>query len=190
MAEEYQYPKKRKDFGRHAQFEDTDTKIVGSIPPDLNQKDNYILRDPNTKVLNNLPVLSQHSVNTEKTPISSKGMSHQEGGWPASIDPTELVDVQRYEKNLYRDTSLGFSHATREMVTGASNCIRQNNEIDLFEEYFSGEQPQILSENISMKTQMILKDPNNFKRSATNLTWHPDPTELRIGVSYAMLRFQ
>ena len=68
-------------------------------------------------------------------------MAHTEGGWPESIDPTEPVDVQRYEKNLYRDTSLGFSYATREMVSSASSCIRQNNEIDLFEEYFHDEEP-------------------------------------------------
>jgi len=37
MADAYTYQKKRKEFGRHAQFEDTDTKIVGSIPPDANQ---------------------------------------------------------------------------------------------------------------------------------------------------------
>ena len=37
MADSYTYQKKRKEFGRHAQFEDTDTKIVGSVPPDPNQ---------------------------------------------------------------------------------------------------------------------------------------------------------
>lgn len=37
---------------------------------------------------------------------------------------------------------------------------------------------------------MIFKDPNDFKRSATSLTWHPEQSELRIGVTYAMLRFQ
>ena len=36
MADAYTYPKKRKEFGRHGAFEDTDTKIVGSVQPDLN----------------------------------------------------------------------------------------------------------------------------------------------------------
>lgn len=117
-------------------------------------------------------------------------MSHKQGGWPESIDHTEQVDVQRYEKNLYRDTSLGFSQATKEMVQSASTCIRQNNEIDLFEEYFHGESAQHLSESITTKTLMIFKDPNEFKRSATSLTWHPEVSELRLGVTYAMLRFQ
>jgi len=141
-------------------------------------------------VLSNQPVLSQHSVNTDRIPIASKGMSHTEGGWPANIDPTEPVDIQRYEKNLYRDTTLGFSVATREMVQTSSSCIRQNNEIDLFEEYFHGEEPQVSSETINNKTLMIFKDPNSFKRSATSIKWHPDVSELRLGVTYAMLRFQ
>jgi dynein intermediate chain 2 len=76
------------------------------------------------------------------------------------------------------------------MVQAASNSFRQNNQIDLFEEYFLGEQAQHLSENINTKTLMIFKDPNTFKRSATSLTWHPEQSELRLGVTYAMLRFQ
>ena len=86
---------------------------------------------------------------------------------------------------MYRDTTLGFSNAAKEMVTSVSNSIRQNNVIDLFEEYFVDEEPQHLSENISTKTLMILKDPNDFKRAATSIKWHPDQSELRLGVTYA-----
>ena len=63
MAESlYSYQKKRKEFGRHANFEDTDTKIVGSIAPDPNQAANYKPRDPNKMVLSNIPQMSQHTV--------------------------------------------------------------------------------------------------------------------------------
>ena len=31
MAEEFQYQKERQKFGRHPNFEDTETRIVGSI---------------------------------------------------------------------------------------------------------------------------------------------------------------
>jgi len=37
---------------------------------------------------------------------------------------------------------------------------------------------------------MIFKDPNNFKRSATKIAWHPETSEMRVGVTYSMLRFQ
>jgi hypothetical protein len=54
-ADGYTYQKKRKEFGRHAQFDDTDTKIVGSVPPDPNQPDKFIQRDPNKIVVSNIP---------------------------------------------------------------------------------------------------------------------------------------
>ncbi len=37
---------------------------------------------------------------------------------------------------------------------------------------------------------MIFKDPNQIKRAATKIVWHPEQHELRVGVTYAMLRFQ
>ena len=93
-------------------------------------------------------------------------------------------------KKLYRDPNYGYGQATKDLVSGAQKCIRQNNEIDLFEEYFSGEQPEHLSETISTKTVMIFKDPNPVKRAVTKICWHPESTtDLRVGVAYAMLRF-
>jgi dynein intermediate chain 2, axonemal len=68
---------------------------------------------------------------------------------------------------MYRDATLGFAVATKNMCLNTTKCIRQNNEIDLFEEYFAGEDPESLSENITTKTMMIFKDPNPMKRSAT-----------------------
>jgi len=55
MADAYTYQKKRKEFGRHAQFEDTETKIVGSVPPDSNNADLFVKRDPNRMVFSNIP---------------------------------------------------------------------------------------------------------------------------------------
>lgn len=38
---------------------------------------------------------------------------------------------------------------------------------------------------------MIFKDPNPVKRAVTKISWHPEvTTDLRVGVAYAMLRFQ
>lgn len=58
MTEEFAYPKKRKEFGRHATFEDTDTKIVGSVQPDMLARDQYVRRDPNRMVLTNISRMS------------------------------------------------------------------------------------------------------------------------------------
>ena len=79
-------------------------------------------------------------------------MSHKEGGWPDEIDPQEVADVARYMKKMNRDATLGFAAASVDMTKQAENCILENNQIDLFEEYFSGEQPEHLSETITTKT--------------------------------------
>jgi hypothetical protein len=62
MADTFQYPKKRDQFGRHPQFDDTVTKIVGSVMPNPNQKELYQQRDPNKVILDNIPQFSEHRV--------------------------------------------------------------------------------------------------------------------------------
>ena len=64
MADQHQYAKKRKEFGRHPQFDDTVTKIVGSVMPNPNQKELYQPRDPNKLILDNIPQFSEHRVST------------------------------------------------------------------------------------------------------------------------------
>jgi len=62
MADQFTYSKKRKEFGRHPQFEDTETKIVGSVIPNAPQRDLYLLREPNKLILDNIPQFSEHRV--------------------------------------------------------------------------------------------------------------------------------
>lgn len=50
-------------------------------------------------------------------------MKHKEGGWPIEYDPTEPAEVAKYEKKMYRETTLGFSVATKSMAQGATKCI-------------------------------------------------------------------
>lgn len=129
-------------------------------------------------------------VNTERIPTNSRGDTHTQGGWPEDVDPSEDSDKARYIKKMQRDPTLGYAQAAKEMTQQATQVILQNNEIDLFEEYFAGEQAEHLSETMTTKTMMIFKDPSTFKRAATSINWHPDHSELRVGVTYAMLRFQ
>ena len=62
MAEEFQYQKERQKFGRHPNFEDTETRIVGSINQNETQGELYQLRDPNKVTLTNIPLMSEHRV--------------------------------------------------------------------------------------------------------------------------------
>ena len=64
MADVYQYAKKMKEFGRMDRpFDDTETKIVGSVQPDhVSEKSQFIKQNPSRVVLSNIPQYSTHSV--------------------------------------------------------------------------------------------------------------------------------
>lgn len=66
-------------------------------------------------------------------------MKHTVGGWPREYDPEEPLEVAKYQKKLLRDPLLSYASATRDLVQNSEKSIKQNNEIDLFEEYFAGE---------------------------------------------------
>ena len=48
-------------------FEDTDTKIVGTVKAQPDNKNGFVLRDPNSLVLDNIPTLSEHAVSLPPT---------------------------------------------------------------------------------------------------------------------------
>lgn len=128
--------------------------------------------------------------NTERVATKNTGMKHVQGGWPKDTNFDEQNEVTKYYRRMNKEPQLGYASAARDLTSSAAMCIKSNNEIDMFEEYFQGEQPENLSEQISTKTVMIFKDPNTIKRSVTKINWHPDASEGRVGVAYAQLRFQ
>ena len=91
MAEEYEYQKARKYFGRYPMFEDTDSKIVGSILP-TNKTDDYVMRDPNSIILDNIPFMSEHRV--------SKLFQNSQKLWDLFI-PTIKINYRRKNRLFY-----------------------------------------------------------------------------------------
>lgn len=82
-------------------------------------------------------------------------MSHKEGGWPAAIDPNEAYDVNRLKKKMEKESRL--TTAVPYLTGVMKDCIRQNNQIDLFEEYFVNEPVEHFVEQLSLKTLMLFK---------------------------------
>ena len=60
-----------------------------------------------------------------------------EGGWPKDVDPTEPADVQRYRKKAEKDDD--YKANMKALGPIISRCMRQNNTIDIYEEYFAGD---------------------------------------------------
>lgn len=164
--------------------------MVCETLPDSTVGEAYILRDPNKISMDNIPMYSQHGVQTDRVETKDRGMNHMVGGWPTEIDPEDDQHIQRYNKKLNRDPTLGFAAAARDLTRTSERCMKQNNEIDMFEEYFSAEKAENMSEEINTKTLMIFKDPNQIKRAVTKIAWQVDGSEHRLACSYAQLRFQ
>lgn len=68
------------------------------------------------------------------------------------------------------------------------HCIRQNNAIDIYQEYFA-ESPNIQSSVSSAKSLNVFRDPNAIKRTASAVSWYPDEGH-KIAVAYSVLQFQ
>jgi len=184
---EYIYMKKRKDFGRYPNFDEIEGKITGQIDQDFTRGDMYIEQTILSVTLDNIPLFSEHSVNTARVQTRSRVMLHVEGGWPKEVDYSEAQDTLKWRKRLEKDPS--FVATVKQLTKNTTTCLEQNNTIDLFEHYFFGEEPEHLPENLSLRTIALFKDPADEKRSVTKIGWHPEgPTKI-VG-SYSNLRFQ
>jgi dynein intermediate chain 2, axonemal len=67
-------------------------------------------------------------------------------------------------------------------------CAKQNNTVDIYEEYFGTDELDLSSEPPSAKGLAVFRDPNAVKRTATSLHWHPEGN--RLAVAYSVLTFQ
>ena len=107
-----------------------------------------------------MPIMSEHEVNTDRVLRRSQGMRHFEGGWPENVDATEADQVDRYLKKtnkaslcmarrrcahqrrcafpppLLQDNK--YKSVVASLGAQVETAVRQNNSIDIFEEYFEG----------------------------------------------------
>jgi dynein intermediate chain 2 len=116
-------------------------------------------------------------------------MRHVEGGWPKDVDFTEQSDVTRFRKKAEKDED--YKASVKVLGPLIARCMKQNNTIDIYEEYFDGDAMDHSSEPPSAKGLAVFRDPNDVKRTATSINWHPDPTAPpKLAVSYSILNFQ
>ncbi len=101
---------------------------------DAVKDEDYVLRNPNFIELDNIADLSMHQVNTLRVSTGDKGMYHREGGWPDSIDPTEIQQYTRFMKKVDKDQN--FASQVKSLCEVAEKIMSKNNQIDMFEEYF------------------------------------------------------
>ena len=80
----------------------------------------------------------------------------------------------------------------RTLIPRLTRCMRQNNSVNIYEDYFDREEAgQYSSEPPSAKGLAVFRDPSQITRTATSVNWHPEGSNNgRLAVSYAVLNFQ
>lgn len=76
--------------------------MLADIRPNEEHAKEIIERNPVTTLVQCVPELSEHEVNTNAVIFTNKAMSHVEGGWPKDIDYTEAEHTIRSVDLLFK----------------------------------------------------------------------------------------
>lgn len=114
-------------------------------------------------------------------------MNHTQGAWPKEVKTSEMQDKERYLRRV--ENLKEYHQSVRRLSRIVQRPIEQNNTIDLYEEYFSEMEDTHASEPPSARTVCVFRDPNETKRSASKICWHPDGNA-KVAVSYSVMQFQ
>lgn len=183
----HQYIKLRKQFGRHPKFADEGAEMIADIRPNEEHAKEYIPRNPVITVTQCAPEMSEHDANTVAVILASKAMSHVEGGWPKDVDYSEAEHTIRYRKKVEKDED--YIKTVTALGGAVQDLIKQNNAIDIYEEYFTGQWADHSAEVPSVKTITVFKDPSTtVKRSTSYVNWHPDATIPKVRAARARTR--
>ncbi|NXN96412.1 DNAI2 protein, partial [Rhinopomastus cyanomelas] len=200
----YVYTRKRSEFGRPCNFSDRPALVNVDIPPQPAMASAFVLRNPVDSWVQHSSEMSEHEVNTGRVEVESRGVNHVEGGWPKDINPEEVEQTIRFRKKVEKDEN--YINTITHLSTLVEHCVKQNNAIDIYEEYFEeADVTEMEDELPSAKTIVVIsclganislfdvppsqRDPNATKRTATHLSWHPNKSK-KLAVAYSSLEFQ
>ena len=74
-------------------------------------------------------------MNTERFQTESRGINHTEGGWPKDVNAAETEQVLRYRRKVEKDET--YTTQLKSLGLSMDHCVRQNNAINIYEEYFN-----------------------------------------------------
>lgn len=180
------YQKKRREFGRHPMFHDRAPMLhINTAPTDL--KAEWTERQQCHLGIQSVPMFSQHDAQTERYFTTNAEVCHIEGGWPKDVDSKDVEQTIRLRKKVEKEPA--YAETIKVLGEKLEHCIRQNNAIDIYEEYAQECDNNASEQAPSARTVNVLEDPSKIKRTATDLSWYPDNGR-QIAVAYSVLDFQ
>ncbi|XP_049779568.1 dynein axonemal intermediate chain 2 [Schistocerca cancellata] len=187
MDLQYSYTKKRYEFGRPYYFQDDGPKVLENILPCKSGMDDYITKNPVNSTAQYGTILAEHEVNTVRAEYDQHGMNHIEGGWPRDVNPADSEQTMRFRKKVEKDEM--YIHTVLQLSHAMEHCILQNNAVNIYETYFSGDEPASIVEKSSARTVNVYRDFCKPKRPVTHIAWSPDGGS-HLAVTHCNLEFQ
>uniref|UniRef100_H3BDV5 Dynein axonemal intermediate chain 2 n=1 Tax=Latimeria chalumnae TaxID=7897 RepID=H3BDV5_LATCH len=167
----YVYTKKRSEFGRQCNFSDRPAELHVDIIPDPSLAENFIEKNPCDTAVQCVQVMSEHEANTERFETETRGINHSEGGWPKDINPQEMEQTIRFRKKVEKDEN--YVNIVMQLGSLMDHCIKQNNAINIYEEYFEEDEAavEISEEPPSAKTINVFRTPDQVKKKSSSQKW-------------------
>ncbi|XP_075994951.1 dynein axonemal intermediate chain 2-like isoform X2 [Genypterus blacodes] len=190
MSPLFVYSKLRSEFGRPAHFTDRPAELQLDLVPDPNLARNFTQRGRRDQAVQAGGDSSEHHVNTERVEYVSVGMNHVEGGWSRDVDPEDQEQTLRYRKKVEKDDN--YVQSVLKLAGVMEHCIKQNNTVDIYQEYFDEEEEEEEDQAPhppTARTINVFRDPDPVKRTVSSLSWHPDSGR-KLAVAYCCLDFQ
>ncbi|CAB3231593.1 unnamed protein product [Arctia plantaginis] len=172
----YQYGKIRSNYGRQPMFCEFGPELCDTIPVNVLEHKQYILRNPVHSAVQHGPIFSQQEINTIRAEYTTTGINHAEGGWPKDVIVTDPESTQRYRRKTEKDD--GYIHCVMSTAPALEGLILQNNAIDMYQIYYN-EMPRLPDvERMSCRTVNVYRDggdaPSAPHRPVSSICWRPD----------------
>jgi len=86
------------------------------------------------------------------------------------VDPTEIEHVMRYRKKVEKDEE--YIKSIAGMIGEVEELVKQNNAVDIYEEYFAGSVADHSTEQPYAKTLTVFRDPRGILRRVRRGSLH------------------
>ncbi|CAF3673894.1 unnamed protein product [Adineta steineri] len=181
------YTKKRSEFGRPLYFTDRPTEIIADIRPNIRLSRNYNVSKSVQCGVQNVQKFAEHWVNTIPFETEHQGINHVKGGWPKDIDPINVDQTARFLKRIEKDEN--YISTILSLGKLVEHTIKQINTIDIYEDYFTNVESNVVEEMPYVRTLNTFRDPQNPQRTANHISWCGNGGE-KLAVAYCNLEFQ